>query len=94
MNNMRDISRVALFLSFSGVLLGGCGLFGGRSADDRGELIGVQGRDYTGMPVPYGMVPVPAGTFHMGQADEDVAHTQINFNKQITIGAFLFSRIR
>jgi len=40
------------------------------------------------MTRPYGMVSVPSGTFHMGQADEDVAATQINFNKQVTIGAF------
>jgi hypothetical protein len=50
--------------------------------------VGVPGREWTGMVIPYGMVPVPAGTFHMGQADEDVAATQINFNKQVTIGAF------
>jgi gliding motility-associated lipoprotein GldK len=88
MNNMRFIYRITLPLILSGLLLGGCGLLGRKTTDDRGELIGVQGRNYTGMPVPYGMVPVPAGTFHMGQADEDVAHTDINFNKQITISAF------
>ena len=38
------------------------------------------------MPLPYGMVPIPPGTFHMGQADEDPASTMINFNKQVTIG--------
>jgi sulfatase modifying factor 1 len=48
----------------------------------------VEGREWTGMVIPYGMVPIPAGTFHMGQADQDVAATQINFNKQVTIGAF------
>ena len=41
------------------------------------------------MPTPYGMVPIPAGTFHMGQADEDVGQTQINYNKQVTIGSLL-----
>jgi gliding motility-associated lipoprotein GldK len=34
------------------------------------------------------MRAVPAGTFHMGQADEDVAASQINFNRQVTIGGF------
>jgi formylglycine-generating enzyme len=38
--------------------------------------------------VPYGMILCPSGTFHMGQADQDVPATQINFNKQITIGGF------
>ncbi|MCC5919275.1 MAG: SUMF1/EgtB/PvdO family nonheme iron enzyme [Cyclobacteriaceae bacterium] len=65
----------------------GCGLFGG-SGDAKGELIGVQGRDGWVMTVPFGMVVVPGGTFHMGAADQDVAATQINFNKQITIGGF------
>lgn len=65
-----------------------CGLFGGGSGSDNGELVGVQGREGFTMTVPYGMVPVPAGTFHMGQADQDVAATQINFNKQVTIGPF------
>lgn len=70
-------------------VLSGCGLFGGGSGtDDRGELIGVQGRQGWEMTRPFGMVSVPAGTFHMGQADEDIAATQINFNKQVTIGAF------
>src|SRR5690606_6800216 len=65
-----------------------CGLLGGGRGGDRGELVGVPNREWTGMVIPYGMVPIPAGTFHMGQADEDIAHSQINFNKQITIGPF------
>lgn len=68
--------------------LQGCGLFGGGQDEDFGQLVGVQGRTYSGMSTPYGMVRVPAGTFHMGQTDEDPAATQISFNKQITIGGF------
>lgn len=67
--------------------LQGCGLFGGKG-EDFGQLVGVPGREYDGMPTPYGMVRIPAGTFHMGQADEDPVATQVSFNKQITIGAF------
>ncbi|MEM7550662.1 MAG: SUMF1/EgtB/PvdO family nonheme iron enzyme [Bacteroidota bacterium] len=63
-------------------------IFGGGGVDDRGELIGVQGREGWVQTVPYGMVPVPAGTFHMGQADQDIAASMINMNKQVTIGAF------
>jgi gliding motility-associated lipoprotein GldK len=48
-------------------------------------------RDYA-QYVPSGMVVIPSGTFHMGQADEDVAATQINFNKQITISAFFMDQ--
>lgn len=67
-----------------------CGLLGlgGSGGGDMGELRGVPGREGWVMPQPYGMVLIPAGTFHMGQADEDPASTQINFNKQVTIGSF------
>jgi gliding motility-associated lipoprotein GldK len=88
MSKLSVNSRFSLLLILLLFTLGSCGLFGGRGYDDRGELVGVPDRDYSGMPVPYGMVPIPAGTFHMGQADQDVAATQINFNKQITIGGF------
>jgi gliding motility-associated lipoprotein GldK len=70
--------------------LAGCNLLGigGGGSADGGELVGVPDREGWVMTVPYGMVPIPAGTFHMGQADEDPASTQINFNKQVTIGPF------
>ncbi|MDQ3535512.1 MAG: gliding motility lipoprotein GldK [Bacteroidota bacterium] len=82
--------RSAIFYSVIAGLfsLQGCGLFGRGGGSDKGELVGVQGREGWVMTVPYGMVAIPAGTFHMGQADEDVAATQINFNKQVTIGGF------
>jgi len=67
--------------------LQGCGLFGG-GYDDQGELVGVPDRDGWVQTLPYGMVSIPAGTFHMGQADEDIAATQINFNRQVTISGF------
>lgn len=37
---------------------------------------------------PYGMVLIPSGSFMMGQADEDVAATQVSFNKRVTISSF------
>jgi len=76
----------------AGTLVGGCGLLGiggNKGGDARGEVVGqstLESREGWSMVIPYGMVPIPAGTFHMGQADEDPASTQINFNKQITIG--------
>ncbi len=67
--------------------LTGCGLFTS-SQGDRGELLGSPERPVFEQTRPYGMVSIPPGTFHMGQADEDVANSQINFNKQVTIGGF------
>lgn len=68
--------------------LQGCGLFGGGGNAMEGELIGVQGREWEAQVVPYGMTVVPSGTFHMGQADEDITSSKINLNKQVTIGGF------
>ncbi len=88
MNNKSVLRNVGLSVVLSAsVFLQGCGLFGGSSGDG-GELVGVEGREGWYMSVPYGMISVPAGTFHMGQADEDVAASQINFNRQVTIGGF------
>lgn len=67
------------------VVLQSCGV-GTKEID--GELIGVEDREGWLQVEPYGMVTVPGGTFHMGQSDEDVPATQINFNKQVTIGGF------
>jgi sulfatase modifying factor 1 len=64
-------------------LLTGCGLNSGN-----GELIGVQRRPTFNQEIPYGMVYVPTGTFHMGQTDQDIAYSQIAPNRQITISAF------
>jgi len=75
------------------VFLAGCGLLGiggkGKgTASQPGQVIGAEERPGFVMTIPYGMITVPAGTFHMGQADEDPASTQVNYNKQITIGPF------
>jgi formylglycine-generating enzyme len=69
-------------------VLSSCGLFSKNKGEYRGELLGAMDRQGWEMTRPYGMVQIPAGTFHMGQADQDVAATQINFNKQVTIGGF------
>ena len=89
MNNMRVFRLTILTGLTLSFFVQGCGsLFGGGGAGDRGELVGVPDREGWEMTRPYGMVAVPAGTFHMGQADEDLPATQINLNKQVTIGAF------
>jgi gliding motility-associated lipoprotein GldK len=95
------------FLSYaliasSVLFLQGCFLFGKKgdpnSLESRingsaGEIIPFeQVRSDYSQYVPSGMVVVPNGTFHMGQADEDVPATQINLNKQITISAFFMDQ--
>ncbi|MCC5928364.1 MAG: SUMF1/EgtB/PvdO family nonheme iron enzyme [Cyclobacteriaceae bacterium] len=88
MNNYRVMFKHAVYMIALSLAFQSCGLLGG-GRGDQGENIGAMDRPtWTGMPIPYGMVPIPAGTFHMGQADEDVAATQMNFNKQVTIGPF------
>ncbi|MEX0882233.1 MAG: gliding motility lipoprotein GldK, partial [Cyclobacteriaceae bacterium] len=57
-------------------LLQGCGLFGNKGSSSeklnrRGEVTGVPQRSGWQQSLPYEMAPVKAGTFWMGQADED-----------------------
>lgn len=70
-------------ISGAAALMSGCGL-----NSDNGELVGVQGRKQFSQVIPYGMVYVPSGTFHMGQTDQDIAYSQVAHNRQITISAF------
>ncbi|MCY4418831.1 MAG: SUMF1/EgtB/PvdO family nonheme iron enzyme [Cytophagales bacterium] len=72
------------------LLLSSCagGGLGTRTQDDKGELVGVPGREGWRMHLPLGMVFVRPGTFHMGQADEDISYSQISFNRQVTVGGF------
>jgi len=80
-------SNLLLYLSLlSFATLQSC-IFGG-SKGDMGELVGVPDRESFEQTIPYGMTFVPSGTFHMGQADEDITSSKINLNKQITIGGF------
>ena len=88
MSKLFVIGKPALLILIIAVLNQSCGLFGGRGGDN-GELVGVPGREWTGMVIPYGMVPIPAGTFHMGQADEDIAATttaMIDEKDHVTVG--------
>jgi sulfatase modifying factor 1 len=52
-----------------------------------GELTGVRGKTFKST-VPYGMVYVPAGTFIMGQTDQDITFAQTAQNRQVTVQAF------
>lgn len=85
MNKRSVIAKVVGGLLILGsALLSSCGGTG----EVGGDVVGVQGRVGWGQTVPYGMVVCPSGTFHMGQADENVPASQTNPNKQITIGGF------
>jgi sulfatase modifying factor 1 len=52
------------------LLLSSCG--GG----NRGQLVGVQGREKWYQADPYGMVFIPQGSFNMGPSDQDVPYAQ------------------
>lgn len=65
------------------VLASSCGKGG-----SQGELIGVSNKKFRNNEVPYGMVYVPAGTFIMGQTDQDITFAQVSQNKQVTVQAF------
>src|SRR5690606_2026361 len=78
---MKNIKSATLMIAV--MTLFGCGL-----NDDRGELVGVRGRRPWFHPQPLGTVYVPTGTFHAGQADNDVFQTHLSPNKQITVTAF------
>jgi gliding motility-associated lipoprotein GldK len=81
MNKLIKLSSFALAV----VLLASCGMRRG----PQGDLVGAEDRpEYNPQAVPYGMVICPGGTFHMGQADQDIAASMANLNKQVTIGGF------
>src|SRR5690606_27627331 len=69
------------------LILASCG--GGKTPKNaQGQLIGVSPRPKYSPPVPYGMVYVPSGTFHMGPSDEDVNYAYTARNKSISISGF------
>lgn len=72
-----------IVLAFLATLVFSCGKGGGS-----GELVGVKTRKVISNKVPYGMVYVPAGSFIMGQTDQDITFSQIAQNKQVTVQAF------
>lgn len=78
-------------------ILQGCGLIkkkGGPSQreNDRGEVTGVPTKKKWSQHLPIDMVPIKAGTFWMGQADEDITYSQSSLNKQITVSEFYMDK--
>jgi len=58
------------------ILVGITALIGSCSSYNSGELVGVEGRKAYAEPDPFGMVPIPNGSFVMGPSDQDVTWTQ------------------
>ena len=78
-------------------ILPSCGLFNKKGmasdkANRKGEVTGVAKRIRWKQNLPVDMVPIKAGTFWMGQSDEDIAFTQASLNKQITISEFFMDK--
>jgi gliding motility-associated lipoprotein GldK len=74
-------------LYISSLILISFAFFSCGRGDGRGELFGVATKTLK-QDFPYGMVYIPAGTFVMGQVDQDVTISQFPQNKQVTISAF------
>lgn len=81
--------RNLLLLSIlAALLLSSCaGILGGEEGKN-GELTGVMNRPTWDEPLPEGMIEIPAGTYHMGQNDQDVDYSQIAPDRQVTVSSF------
>ncbi len=80
LNTMKKIYFIALAIVTA--LSSGCGRGSG------GELVGVRTKKVPTKTIPLGMVYIPAGSFVMGQTDQDITFAQIAQNKQVTVQAF------
>jgi sulfatase modifying factor 1 len=81
---MKQIYFLILVL-ICGATFSGCRNGGG------GELTGVPQRNFRS-EVPFGMVYIPAGSFLMGQTDQDITFSQIAQTKQVTVPAFFMDQ--
>jgi sulfatase modifying factor 1 len=76
------MKKVFLFALTLTLLLSGCG------SSNNGELTGVQGRKKFFEPEPLEMAFVPAGSFTMGQSDQDAVFAMNTMSKTVTVEAF------
>ena len=83
---MKQIYFLLTVLAGGILLLSSCSRGG-----DRGEVTGVAQRSFRA-EVPYGMVYIPAGSFLMGQTDQDVTFAQIAQTKQVTEPPFFMDQ--
>ena len=58
------------------------------SQGDKGELVGVQGRDPWFYPDPYGTLYCPMGSFQMGQSDQDIPYSFTQRARMVSVQAY------
>jgi gliding motility-associated lipoprotein GldK len=80
--SMKLIKRKSFVLVSLLALLYSC------SYSDKGNLVGVRGREPFYQPDPYGMVFIPLGSYVMGQSDQDVPYNQLQTAKTVSVQAF------
>ena len=76
-----------LLIAIVSALLFSCGSGG------RGELTGVQGREVWYHNDPFGMLYIPAGSYQMGQSDEDVPFVHYTRTKTVSVAAFYMDQM-
>lgn len=59
----------------------------------RGELVGVLGRETWYHNDPFGMLYIPAGSYEMGQSDEDVPFVHYTRTKTVSVSAFYMDQM-
>lgn len=79
---MKGIKNLSVFCALAAIILSGCG--GG----NKGELVGAQPREKWYQSDPYGMVYIPAGSYVMGNSDQDVPSSITAQGKTVTVPAF------
>ena len=75
------MKRVTLMIGFAALVFSSC-------QNGNGELIGVQGRPEWYGYDPLDMQYIPAGSYTMGQSDQDVPFTHQNKTRVVTMSAF------
>ncbi|MBL4604759.1 MAG: gliding motility lipoprotein GldK [Flavobacteriaceae bacterium] len=75
------MKKAALY-AFVIAIMYGCG------SNDRGELVGVRSNSKWFAEKPFGMVPIPGGSFTMGKQDEDIVGTMSAPARTVTVRPF------
>jgi len=78
----RLIMKRIVILVVLAAIIGSCSTY------NSGELVGVEGRKSYAEPDPFGMVPIPTGSFVMGPSDQDVTWTQNSMSRTVAVDAF------
>ncbi len=76
------MKKLLLIGSFAAIVLSAC------KGGGEGQLVGVQGREEWFMDDPYGMLYCPAGSYNMGQSDQDIPYGLTQKAKTVSVQAF------